>query len=523
MNVAFIYTEKDRDALGMRSVAAAVKAKGHHTRLFLMGTELEWYTPPILENLKSLVNDMDLIGISSFSRGSDKARQVIRYLKPLDKFIIWGGVHATLNPHECAQEADLVCVGEGEDFMQEFMDIFQNNQDCKSITGAAFTNQGQVIVNPRRNLIRDLDTLPVVDFSHENEYHLINEHFVPANGNTNDIAPIMFNGTRGCAFQCTYCSNAKIKSILTDKHRYVRKLSPAEYIRQAKICREQFPERKYFYFVDEDFFARSIKEIKQFADLYPKEIGLPFECMASPLQISKEKMTSLVDAGLWRIDMGIESGSERTKKEIYNRPMSNSSVRKAADIINKYRQVIPTYFIIIGNPFEEQEDLKATINFLKELPSPYYLRTYDLVFLPGTILYDMAVEKGIISGKSESAYEIDFLAGLDYKTHPWKKKNLYLNGLLYLMAGRVNNFRMGLLPRRLFPILLKDRMIEFQNRHGQIMSYLITFKMFLLKLRTNLSQLIKKHIDNPTAVYNLKDYLRHKIKNKKLLLIKKFN
>jgi hypothetical protein len=64
----------------------------------------------------------------------------------------------------------------------------------------------------------------------------------------------------------------------------------------------------------------------------------------------------------------------------------------AAKIINRHPHVIPYYFLIIGHPYEEEQDLIETIRFLGELPAPYYLRTYNLVFLPSTLHYEMVVQ-----------------------------------------------------------------------------------------------------------------------------------
>jgi anaerobic magnesium-protoporphyrin IX monomethyl ester cyclase len=89
--------------------------------------------------------------------------------------------------------------------------------------------------------------------------------------------------------------------------------------------------------------------------------------------------------------VGVESGSDRTKKEGFKRPMTNAQVLRAAKIINRHPHVIPYYFLIIGNPCEREQDLIETIRFLGELPAPYFLRTYNLVFLPNTLLYEMAV------------------------------------------------------------------------------------------------------------------------------------
>jgi radical SAM superfamily enzyme YgiQ (UPF0313 family) len=504
MNIALIYTDKDHWALGMRSVSAVLKRAGHKTRLLMMGSMESLYTEEILNKTKDLVKNFEIIGISSLSRGSEKAKQVIGSLQILGQIVVWGGVHATLNPEECASFADIVCVGEGEGFILELANKIKMREDWKQISNAAYKKNGHLVVNDLRPLIINLDELPVMDFTREDEFHLKNGMFIQAEKAYDKTEPIMFTGSRGCALHCNYCSNSKLKKLFSGKGRYVRKMSVSEYVNQAESLKKQFPKSKYFYLVDEDFFARKKEEIQKFSERWREQVGLPFECMASPIQISEEKMAFLVRAGIWRVDMGVESGSERTKKEIYNRPISNDSVLQAARIINKYSQVIPYYFLIIGNPYEERKDLLETIHFIEKLPTNFYLRTYNLIFLPGTLLYEFAVRDGIIDGKKDSGYEIDFLAGLKFEGHAWKTKNLYLNGLLYLMTGKNTAFRLGLIPRSLLKILTAHRILNFNEKHTAVIKFLIMFKTFTLKFRSYIAYLVKKLLKDPTSVYNLR-------------------
>ncbi len=212
-------------------------------------------------------------------------------------------------------------------------------------------------------------------------------------------------------------------------------------------------------------------------------------------------MELLVKAGLWRIHMGVESGSERTKTEIYNRPMSNDAVLHAARIIHKYPHVVTYYFLIIGNPYETRADLLSTARFLGDLPHPFFLRVYNLVFFPGTLLYEAAVRDRIIEGSRDSGFELDYVAGFDYGKHPWKRKNLYLNGLLYQMDGKVARHRLGLVPRGLLNFLLRPRVVAFNERYTVGIRGLITSKRHLWKLRILLAHAVQKLLKDPRVIY----------------------
>ncbi|NTW39359.1 MAG: hypothetical protein HGA44_05625, partial [Cellulomonadaceae bacterium] len=74
--------------------------------------------------------------------------------------------------------------------------------------------------------------------------------------------------------------------------------------------------------------------------------------------------------------------------------------------------VILAYFYIIANPYEEAEDLLETIRLFARLPYPFYSQVYNLVFFPGTVLFDHACRDRLIEGKADSGYELDYKAGL---------------------------------------------------------------------------------------------------------------
>jgi len=503
MNIALIYVDQDVEAFGVRNISSALKAAGHETKLVMMKTGDPAYSRQVLEAAKGLVADSDIIGLSCFSRASQKAVQVIEHMRPLGKITVWGGIHATLNAEHCARHADLVCRGEGEEFMLELADRLGKGGNWRDIGNGVYADKGRLVVNEPRPLVGDLDLLPMMDFSRDNEWHLNGEEFVRVSGVCEDTAPIAFNGTRGCAFRCTYCSNAKLKQLVQANGRYVRKLSVEKLVEQAEKLRERFPKARCFNFFDEDFCARPVAEIERFSRMYSERVGIPFECMVSPVQVNEQKMAWLVKAGLWRINMGVESGSERTKREVYDRHMSNEAVMKAARIINKYPHVVPYYFFIIGNPYERRDDLLSTARFLGDLPQPFYLRTYNLVFVPGTLLYESAVKDGIIQGSEDSGFELDFLGGFNYKRHAWKKSNLYLNGLLYLMAGKIARYRLGLVPRGLLKFLLRPEVVAFNEKHTLGIRGLITLKLCLWKLRGMAARVVKKVLKDPRAIYSL--------------------
>ena len=512
MDIALLTTDSEAWSFGLRSISATLRNAGHHTRLIFMGTNEPRFSRHHLDEIASLTRHIDLVGVSCLAQGSEKAKQVIEFLHLQKKLIVWGGIHASLNPAECADWAEIVCSGEGEGMMLDLVERLERGSNWSDIENIAYLENGSLQQNGLRPPIQNLDELPLPDFSFEDEYHLTKKGFIQVSTlpEMRSNGRILFNSSRGCAFHCTYCCNAKIKNLYSRKDRYIRRMSISKLIEHAQNLQTVFPLGTCFYFIDEDFAARPVAELVQFANEYPQKIGLPFECLTHPVRVTHQKMELLVKAGLYRMNMGIESGSERTKKEIFDRHVSSEVVKQAAEIISCYPQVVPKYFFIIANPYEEREDLLDTARLIASLPPHSYIQTYNLVFFPGSDLYERAIQEGLIKDKHESGYELDFLGGLHYTRHTWKKKNLYLNGLIYLMEGTTTHFRVGSLPRFILDILLHPHHIEFHEKYPFAIKWAVSIQLLLLKFIHLGGRLYRKITGKPTAMFNSRFFLRKK-------------
>jgi len=508
MRISLIDTD-NHWAWGIRMISSVLKRKGHRTRIVLMNTAAQHYSHGELAEVAELVRDSDLVGVSCHSVGSDRARDILAHLKPLGLPRIWGGIHATLNPEECTQAADIVCIGEGEKMMVELAARLEAGQDWRDLRNVAYRQANGIVQNPLHPLIGQMDELPLLDFSCDDEFTLVKQHLVRRTG-TADFAKegIPFLGSRGCVFRCTYCCNRKLREIYAGTGNYVRKHSMEQCIERPAALRQSFPGGKYIFFVDDDFLDRTPAELRKFADEFPRRVGLPFECQVSPLRVTQEKIELLAKAGVWRIRMGVESGSERTRKEVYDRPMPDAAVERASEILSRFPDVVRAYYFIIGNPFEERDDLLATIALIRRLPPPYFIQPFNLVFFPGSSLYERALAAGLISGKQDSGYDLHYRGGLKYEKHPWKRKNLYLNTLLFLMEGKVTRRRIGILPRFLLPWLTTTDLVGANERHPAFAKAMIELKILMLKTRTAIGSAIKRVFPHPEAIYNPVAFLR---------------
>jgi len=429
MRIALISPYSDITSLGVRSLAAMLKKCRHDVRLIFIpenrpeitGLGDSWgeAEAEIIDQCAELVKDMDLVGMSLMSNYRVRAVHLTQGLKRIigpETLFIWGGIHPTISPQECLHYSDGICLGEGEEALVELVRTLADGHDHTAVPNFWF-NHGQTMVrNPVRPLIRELDTLPYPDYTltddhvysfESNCFQKMDQPLLKASMSSGYISGIRQKvayqtiATRGCPHNCTYCCNNSLRELYGGKN-YLRRRSIGNIIGELQQVRSRHPFIEEIGFSDDSFFAASAAEIKEFASIYKREIGLPFFCLGSPTTITREKMEALSDAGMYGIQMGIQSGSGHTQK-LYKRNISNEKILEAARILNSFnsRMIPPTFDVIIDNPYERPDDCVETFRLLLRLPRPHHIQVFSLVLFPETELYRAAIRDGFLEDSKE--------------------------------------------------------------------------------------------------------------------------
>lgn len=480
MKIALISPYNDITSLGVRSISACLKKAGHRTRLIFLASSSPAgqtkYDSRVLEQLIELCNHSDLIGISLMTNFFESMAHLTSELKSnLDIPVIWGGIHPSSCPEECLRYADMVCIGDGEGAIVEIANRMAEDREIFSTNNIWFQSDNGIIKNPLRPLCQDLDSLPFPDYDltddfvlDENECAIIKMDkdvykYMLENGH----APQAKNGqfyyqtltSRGCPHNCSYCWNSTFITLYKGE-KYLRWRSPEKIIAELASIKERFEFINLVIFSDDTLFIKPVEEIKRLSRYYKEKIGIPFNCLGSPLTITEEKMEYLVDAGLVLIEMGIESGSLRTRK-LYNRRVSNERIIEAARIIDKFRSRMepPFYDFLVDNPFETPQDQLDSLRLITQLPAYSQLHLFSLVMFPGTDIYIKAKEEDLIKDDSSQIYR--------KQTYIFFKKS-YTNFLFYL-AGY------SYFTRRLLPFFLREGNIELMEKLESFGIYYILY------------------------------------------------
>ncbi|MHC1791198.1 B12-binding domain-containing radical SAM protein [Solidesulfovibrio sp.] len=458
MRVALISPYPDITAYGVRAISAFLRASGVPTRLIFLPDPLgdaltdapQRYPAAVMDEVAALCADCALVGVSLMTNYVDNAVQITRAVKArCNTPVLWGGVHPTIRPEECLDAADLVCIGDGEEAILDVVRAIEAGTDLTGIPNIqARRSDGSVARNAVRPLTRELDALPPPDWSHEDHYlwnpdapqspapgpgvvaltPAVTEAFL-ARGTVSQLLGKIGYQTmtgRGCPHRCAYCVNDAIKSLYGAKG-YLRWRSTGHVMAEIETARRILPGIGYVWISDDAFFARPLADIQDFCRQWKDRIGLPFSCLGSPATISREKMAALLDAGLFYLQMGVQTGSPRIQELFNRKAMGNDVMLAAMRIINAYkdRMFPPSYDFILDTPYETMADRLDSVRFIAEIPKPFRLQPFSLVLYPGTKLHAMAAADGFLTDERRQVYT---------KSYTMRRPD-YINLLILLAKG----------------------------------------------------------------------------------------
>jgi radical SAM superfamily enzyme YgiQ (UPF0313 family) len=447
-------------AYGVRILSACLKQIGCRVNvIFLPRVIGDLYSDRILEQIVQLSAHSSLIGVSLMTDDFENAVRITQKLKlSLTAPIVWGGVHPTLQPTQCSEHADIVCLGEAEETLVELAQKMRSGEGYHHVEGTWQKSKGTLITNPLRLPVRDLDRLPFPDYDYQEHSILIGDQIVPL---THEVLEDRLREryltltSRGCPFKCNYCFNHSYHRLFPGSPT-IRKRSIDNVIRELTIVQERFPSIDQICIADDALLLRSNEDIEDFGRKYKANIRIPMWVTgANPSTITARKLAALADGGMNVIRMGLQTASPRTLK-LYSRNESNQQAKAAVQLLNTFRDKIKTVQldILVDNPWEVASDVRATLLFLCRLPVPFELFLFPLVFYPGTDLYDKAVEAGLIPKEQNEKQRA--------RNH--QVKSTYLNSVLVLLNERVRSCRRIPLPLMLLltePVLIRLRISQF--------------------------------------------------------------
>jgi anaerobic magnesium-protoporphyrin IX monomethyl ester cyclase len=323
-------------------------------------------------------------------------KKIYEKIRKLGSFkIVLGGWEPSLNPEQCINYCDIVCIGEGENVLPELVDKMYNGQEIDDIANLWIRKDNRIIRNNTRPLMDNLNDCPNPIFDNNLSAYIENDEIVYEDPYMSNTRYGIITG-RGCPYHCTYCSNNYMaKNIYPKKWSKTRQRSVDHVMDELISVKERLPKIERINFYDEVFLPNKVW-LNEFTDRYKAEIDLPFYCMFYPGTCNDETAKLLKEAGLVGVWIGVQSGSERVRTGIFKRNYTNRTVLKQAETFHKYG-VSVRYDFILDNPFETFDESLESINLMLEFPQPFSLNLFSLKYFPKTEITSMALAEGLIS------------------------------------------------------------------------------------------------------------------------------
>jgi len=340
----------------------------------------------------------DIVGFTAYTAGYFEVTELLKRVKQeLNVHTLIGGPHITCLPDQLPEDADIGFIGEGEETLKEIMQLFLekgtfDTSELSKINGIVFRNgSGDLIQTPRRELIKPLDTIPIPDRDLlDMEYFLKPSQILMSN---EFIRGTTMLTSRGCPYHCIYCHVAA-------KWGKPRLHSAERVVEEIDLLHQKYKVEGIT--MSDDLFVSSPSRIEKIiAGMRDRKLlgKIRFLVDLRANMVTDKLMQNLKKLGVEKIALGLESGSEPILKYLKGQEMTVQQNREAVRIANKHGIGCYCCFMI-GAPPETKEDINKTRRLIREILDMSPMNFCQITVttpLPGTQLWDYALEKGHIS------------------------------------------------------------------------------------------------------------------------------
>jgi radical SAM superfamily enzyme YgiQ (UPF0313 family) len=404
----------DYPPLGLGYLAAVLEHDHHQVQILDFSLDPQSSLDSDVQQVVAF--DPHLVGITAMTSVYHNALETATLLKAyLGRPIVLGGPHATMCPERILAEApviDYVVRGEGEATIVELIEALGGDRDLGSVNGLTYrrrgevspsSGRGEIVSNPDRELIADLDALPFP------ARHLFEpKRYGLRSPEGHPMATIL--SSRGCPYNCSYC----FKGIVG---RTYRQRSPENIIAELRHIIAEYGIR-IFYFID-DLFTIDSRRLQAITEgLITQKLDIRWQCLGRVDRVSGEILRKMYAAGCRRIHYGIESGNQEILQRI-NKGIKLEQVRDAVRWTKQAGIQAKGYFML-GLPGDTEETMQQTIDLAVELDLDEAMFSLTTPF-PGTRLWDELVNK-----RPETEYNQDFTRAY-YYTSPDEEVVPFLN------------------------------------------------------------------------------------------------
>lgn len=280
----------------------------------------------------------------------------------------------------------------------------------------------------------------------------------------------------GCIQRCAFCHNS-FEVPGTESTPRLRLRSVSSVIEEIQRARSRNPRIRRVRF-DDEIFGLSLPWFEEFASVYPREIGLPFDILSEPGVVSERYAELLDRAGMATVHLGIQS-DEQANTHLLGRRASREATQAAVERLAG-RGIALRFLVMVDIPGVSEEQKARLYELLRGLPGPWDLYLFSLTLFPGCAWVEERLARGELSPSSVEGlatktfqqYRVD----LNYPRPP---QDIYWISLMVLLSS-------GLLPPELVDRL---RSLPGAQQHPELLRTLAAAANFAKTARVGLDML----------------------------------
>jgi anaerobic magnesium-protoporphyrin IX monomethyl ester cyclase len=368
-----------------------------------------------------------IVGVHTKTLTFERAAAVARAARADGAFSVAGGPDAATRIDAYLDAGfDAVVPGEGEATLLELSRRISAKEDVTSIPGLVVRRRGHLVRGPHRPFLKDLDALPLPAW----DLIEMDRYLGEWQKRTGERRAAVLT-SRGCPFDCSWCSKPTFG-------RTFRQQSPARVLEELVALKDRFGV-DYVRFCD-DVFGISRPWIEELIDrMLEADLGLQFECLARVDLLKPDLLHRLRKAGLARVYVGVESGSQKML-DLMNRGTKLTQVERTAEAL-RAEGIRQFWFLMLGYPGETLEDIEATLRLFRKF-SPEEYSVSIAVPIPGTRFHqtvkDRLLGRKRATTRGDGGHSLLYEAAYPESLYRWEQARFGLDAALVRAGDRIS-------------------------------------------------------------------------------------
>jgi len=347
----------------------------------------------------------DIVGLSVSTPAYAYATKIARRVKnQLGALVVIGGHHVTGLPEDVRPPFDLGVIGEGEGALFDIVTLIKKRKsyevhDLKKIANLAFRDvRGELTVNPMRPLLSP-EEIPVNRWDLIPREHLVRYKPLIHDGIATSEALTGIFTSRGCPYNCIFCA----RQVLWTEGRGYRIFPIKHVVNEVELLYKKY-HIDHIFFADDTFAVSKVRVRALIEELRRRKllgvIKVPAVFVRANL-IDREFIDLLKELGVYRISVGIETGSPKMLRYLKSGPLTVQQVKNAIQLSAEQGIYVGGNFMLFS-PHETPRDFELSYTlaqWLSKQPNVIVSDQYITTPLPGTGLWHEAIRERIINPK----------------------------------------------------------------------------------------------------------------------------